>query len=516
MKRIVAWLCLLSLLISGCSYMDGEYTPTGDGLSYDDPDSDAAVSPEGEKEQELIMVCNSTTTMNPFLCTDVTNRTLFSLIYQSLFVTDKDYKTHPMLCGRYTVSDDMKRYTIYLAEGATYSDGTPVTLQDVIASYVTAKANNFYKGRFSNIRDIRINDEGDAIIFSLSTAMEDLPILLDIPIVKELEVEADRPLGSGPYRLDEYIGGLRLQQNKRWWCKDTVTLPVTATHIPLREAGTPPEIRDAFEFSDVGLVRADPGVSTYADYRCDYELWDCENGMFMYLICNTERNFFAVPAIRQALTHAIDRELIVEKYYNGFAHSAYLPCSPLAPYYSETLAAEYTYDKEAFRQAVVDAGMSGYVMEFLVHKKDTLRLRVARTIAEMLEEGGIHVNMVECAGDEYSYHLGKLHFDLFLGQTVLSPNMDLSPFFSASGRLRHGGLADEAIHALCKEALANSGNYYNLHQMVMENSRLCPVLVSVYSVHATRGLLTGLTPSRDNVFFYTRGVTMKDALFYEE
>ena len=94
--------------------------------------------------------------------------------------------------------------------------------------------------------------------------------------------------------------------------------------------------------------------------------------------------------------------------------------------------------------------------------------------------------------------------------------MDLSPFFSASGRLRHGGLADEAIHALCKEALANSGNYYNLHQMVMENSRLCPVLVSVYSVHATRGLLTGLTPSRDNVFFYTRGVTMKDALFYEE
>lgn len=515
MKRIVAWLCLICLLVTGCSYMDGEYTPTGDGLTYDDPDSDAIAPSEEEKEQELVMVCNSSETMNPFLCTDVTNRTLFSLIYQSLFVSDSNYKTHPMLCQRYTVSDDMKRYTIYLAD-ATYSDGTPVTLQDVFASYTAAKASDFYKGRFTYIRDFQINDDGDAIVFYLSTAMEDLPILLDIPIVKETEIELDRPLGSGPYRLEESITGLRLRRRKNWWCEDAVTLAVTASIIPLREAGTPPEIRDAFEFSDVGLVRADPGASTYADYRCDYELWDCENGAFVYLICNTERNFFAVPAIRQALTHVIDRELIVEKYYNGFAHSAYLPASPLSPYYNEALASDYGYDKAAFRQAVVDAGMSGYVMEFLVNDKDTLRLRVARTIAKMLEECGVHVTMVECSGTEYNYHLGRLHFDLYLGQTVLSPNMDLSPFFSASGRLRHGGLADPAIHALCQEALANSGNYYNLHQMVMENSRLCPVLVSVYSVHATRGLLTGLTPSRDNVFFYTRGLAMKDALFYDE
>jgi len=52
--------------------------------------------------------------------------------------------------------------------------------------------------------------------------------------------------------------------------------------------------------------------------------------------------------------------------------------------------------------------------------------------------------------------------------------------------------------------------------MVMENSRLCPVLFSVYSVHATRGILTGLSPSRDQVFFYTLGTTMKDALFYTD
>lgn len=514
MKRLVALLCVFCLL-AGCSYVDGAYTPTGDGLTYDEADPDATTPTEPEKEDDLVMVCNSQGTMNPFLCTDFTNRTLFSLMYQGLFVTDSNYETYPMLCQRYTMSDDMRRYTFYLAD-AKYSDGTSVMPQDVIASYTAAKANDYYKGRFTHIREFKLSEEGDAIIITLSTAMENLPILLDIPIIKEAEVELDRPVGSGPYKLDEAFTGLRLRRVNSWWCKKEVTLPMTATLIPLREAGTAPEIRDAFEFSDVGLVRADPGTSTYADYRCDYELWDCENGAFVYLICNTERDFFANDGIRRALTHVIDRELIVEKYYNGFAHSAYLPASPLSPYYSETLAEQYTYDKEAFRQAISDVNMTGYNLEFLVNDKDTLRLRVARTIAKMLEECGIHVTMVECSGSEYSYHLGKLHFDLYLGQSVLSPNMDLSPFFSTSGRLRHGGLADPAIYALCQESLANSGNYYNLHKMVMENSRLCPVLFSVYSVHATRGLLTGLTPSRDNVFFHTRGLTMKDALFYED
>jgi len=515
MKRLIALFLCLVFLFSACSYVDGAYVPTGDGLSAEVDDPDALAPTDPFQEQELVMVCYYDQTFNPYLCTDFTNRTLFSLLYQGLFITDNNYKTYPMLCDRYTVSDDMKRYTFFLAD-ATFSDGTPVTIEDVVASYTAAKASDYYKGRFTHIRELRITEEGQALSIYLSTAMEDLPILLDIPIVKAAEVELDRPVGTGAYLLEETLLGMRLRRKNNWWCKDTATLPVDASQIPLRKAESVTQIRDDFQFSDVGLVRADPGTSTYADYRCDYELWDCENGSFMYLITNTERNFFANPSIRQALTHVIDRELLVEKYFNGFARAAYLPASPLSPYYSELLAERYAYDQAAFRQAVVDAGMSGYIMEFLVNEKDTLRLRVARTIAEMLRECGVHVTMVECSGTEYQYHLGKLHFDLFLGQSILSPNMDLSPFFSSSGRLRHGGLADPAIYALCQEALANSGNYYNLHQMVMENSRLCPVLFSVYSVHATRGILTGLSPSRDQVFFYTLGTTMKDALFYTD
>ena len=46
----------------------------------------------------------------------------------------------------------------------------------------------------------------------------------------------------------------------------------------------------------------------------------------------------------------------------------------------------------------------------------------------------------------------------------------------------------------------------------MDDGRLCPVLFRSYAVYATRGLLTGLTPSRDSVFYYSLGRTMENAL----
>ena len=46
----------------------------------------------------------------------------------------------------------------------------------------------------------------------------------------------------------------------------------------------------------------------------------------------------------------------------------------------------------------------------------------------------------------------------------------------------------------------------------MEDAQLIPIAFRSYAVYATRGLLTALSPSRDNLFFYTLDRTMADAL----
>ena len=505
MKRITALLLMIILLIGlfGCAKEEAPYTPTGDAL---DGWEGSTVAPPTLTEQNLTLAYYPTHTMNPYTCTEFTNRTIFPLLYQGLFSTDRNYEVVPILCDKYSVSQDMRTYTFYLAE-ATFSDGTPVTPEDVVASLNAAKAGSYYGARFTHF--VKIVATEDAVVITLDTPMSDLLILLDIPIVPAEQVNDDQPIGSGPYVMDATLGGKRLRRSSLWWCKSD--LVVTAAYIPLTDATSPSQIRDEFEFSDLGLVCADPGSDTYADYRCDYELWDIENGLFLYLGFHANSPLFVNEAIRSAVTHAIDRDYLISTYYRGFARKATLPASPMSPYYDATLAERYEYDKEKLTEALKAADLYGATITMVLNSGDTLRMRVGRAIAEMLRSCGLIVIVDEINASTFLWWIKTQPYDIYLGQTKLSPNMDLSPFFAKNGTLNYVGLADTTAYAMCMEALANEGNYYNLHKEVMDRGLICPILFRSYAVYATRGLVSQLNPTRDNVFFYTIGKTLADA-----
>ena len=150
---------------------------------------------------------------------------------------------------------------------------------------------------------------------------------------------------------------------------------VTASSVPLRPVSSVLEVRDEFEFSDVSLALSDPCSDSYAEYRCDYELWDCENGIMLYLGCNADSKVFSNTTIRSALTHLIDRQSIVDTYYRGFAQPASLPASPNSPYYSTPLAQRFAFDQQKFVQAIAETGYIGLEVEFLVNQDDSLRLK---------------------------------------------------------------------------------------------------------------------------------------------
>lgn len=508
MKRIFALLLCLGLTVSlfGCSTEKGAYTPTGEGLYIDGQETNQSQTGEDSANKYLVLAYYPQDSLNPYSCINYNNRTLFSLVYQGLFSVNRNYQAVPILCREYIMSEDMRTHIFYL-ENATFSDGSKITANDVLASYQAARDSKVYGGRFSHVKEITLTEDG-GISFSLDTPMENLAILLDVPIVKADEVADPRPIGSGPYYYEDASAGLRLRRRADWWCRSDLIVSVSS--IPLHEVTTVRSLRDQFEFSDVGLALSDPCSDSYVDYRCDYELWSCENGIFLYLGCNTASKVFSNQTIRSALTYAIDREYIVNTFYHGFAQAATLPASPASPYYSTKLAKRFVYEQDKFAQAVANAGYIGMEIDFLVNKDDSLRLKVARQIAQWLTEAGLRVNMMEVSNSRYKDQLYYGTFDLYLGQTQLSANMDLSPFFRQFGSLRYGNMTDSAIYSLCQQALANQGNYYNLHETVMEDGRLCPILFHAYNVHATRGLLTGLSPSRDSVFHYSVGKTLSD------
>lgn len=510
MKRLISILLSLVLLVglfSGCSAANTPeaYVPTGDALEQDGTSEEVTLT--GDQDQSFSLAYYADRTLNPLKSTDYTNRVLFPLIYQGLFAVNRDYEVTPILCKSYSVTADLMTYEFTVDPSATFSDGTHVTSEDVVASLKAAKSSTYYSGRFRFFKSISVTEEGTVQI-KLSHAYENLPLLLDIPILKADEVEAENPLGTGPYVLGGTEENRYLTRRGNWWC-ESKDLLITAEKIPLIGADSTATVRDAFEFSDVGVVCTDPGSDRYVEYRCDYELWDCESGIFVYLGVNSDSSVFKKKEIRQALSKGIDRDYLVDTYYRGFAVSAELPASPNSPYYTQTLAQEYAYDSVAFQSAM--SSVKGKSVRLLVNGSDSLRLKVAQEISRMLATSGLIVEVVSKSSSEYTQALENGEYDLYLGQTRLSANMDLSPFFSAKGNLNYGEIDDVAVYNLCLQALENQGNYYTLHQTVMDNGYLCPILFRSYAVYAARGLMTQLQPARDNLFCYTVGRTLTDA-----
>jgi len=509
----IAALLLALALLTGCA-APAAYIPTGDGLAdvtrpSAHPSEPEIAAPGGLQNAEggYTLAYSPMDSFNPYDCTNINNRMLFSLLYQSLFTVDSACRVEPQLCQSFTVSEDMTVYTFALA-AATFPDGTELTALDVVQSLKEAADSDYYGGRFGHIK--RISEvEDNRVEITTDTPMDNLPMLLDIPIVKYGQSESDMPQGTGPYILENEGSELVLRRRSNWWCKAAV--PLSAQRIPLFAGNTPAQIRDEFEFGTLGFSTADPGSAGYAAYRCDYELWDAQSGIFLFLGCNIKSKVFSQSRVRVTLSNAIDRAALVSECYNGFGTAAVLPADPESPFYDQRLARQVTYDPDAFRQALTEANLLGRSIRLLVNKGDSVRLQAARRVAGMLTDCGLVVEMVECDYNDYRAVLRDGNFDLYLGQTKLSPNMDLTEFFREDGALSWGGMANANCLSMCEEALENSGNFYNLHQMVLRNGQLVPILFRSYAVYAERGLAANMAPCRDNVFYYSMGRTLEEA-----
>ena len=513
MKRMIAILLCLALMMvcfTGCEAADDPqaYVPTGDALEKELVEEDVASEEEEEPQtQSLSLAYYSDRSMNPLETTDFTNRALMPLIYQGLFAVNADYEAIPILCKTYSVTADMMTYEFNLDPKATFSDGVKVKAEDVVASLLAAMQTDYYGGRLRHVGVIHAADE-DTVQILLYQPMENLPLLLDIPVVKAKQVDHPTPLGTGPYVLGKTTTGTFLSRRSNWWCSSSDLL-ITAEQIPLVKSDSTTSIRDAFEFGDVGVVCTDPGSDRYVEYRCDYELWDCQTGIFVYLGINDKSPLFQNRDLRLAVSKGIDRRYLTDHYYQGFAAPAELPAAPDSPYYSQTLAQKYAYNGEEYQKAM--NSVKGQTIRLLVNQSDSFRVKVAQEIGRMLSTAGLIVEVVSMSTGDYRMMLFDGEYDLYLGQTKLSPNMDLTPFFSASGALSYGGMDDVGVYSLCLQALENQGGYYDLHKAIMDEGYLCPVLFRSYAVYAARGLVTNLQPARDNLFCYSIGRTLEDA-----
>ncbi|WP_422073094.1 extracellular solute-binding protein [Tranquillimonas rosea] len=168
-------------------------------------------------------------------------------VFQSLMARswDEPFTLYGLIAESVETDEERSWVEFTLREEAEFSDGTPITVEDVIWSYETLGTEGHPRYRAAWDKVESVEETGPRTVrFTFNTIDRELPLILGLrPILKKAQYE-DRdftasgfdvvPIGSGPYTIGEYEAGrfIRLMRDEDWWAAD---LPVMRGQHNLEE-----------------------------------------------------------------------------------------------------------------------------------------------------------------------------------------------------------------------------------------------------------------------------------------
>ena len=279
-------------------------------------------------------------------------------------------------------------WTVRLRSEVTFTDGSPLEAQDVVATYralLDPARNSPVRQRFSMLKNVTALDVA-TVRFDLSTPYAPFPELLTLGILSSESVGTDSPVGTGPYKLDSWTRGsqLVLAANKSYWDDAPAITKVTVEFIPddearaerfrdgkLDGAALPPEL--AAKFSDVDGLRV--VAHSAADVRA--------------VVLPTDNPVTGDPDLRIALNYAVNRESMVENALAGKGRVAYTPMPEVLPEFVEP-DATFDYDLTLALDRLSAGGWvpgdAGVRAKNGAQAAFTLRYRQGDTVAAALAE----------------------------------------------------------------------------------------------------------------------------------
>lgn len=499
--RAAALLLALVLTLSGCGITlfdrDTESASTGDAVET--PASQPA--PVESEKPPLTLGWSPNLGVNPYLTRSLVNWVWLPLIYESLFELTPEYEAAPLLCTEATSSADGRTWVLRLREDAVFSNGVTMTAADVIYSLELAGRSELYGDRLSCISAVTQSGQFE-VTLTLTRAMGSLPLLLDVPIIRSGSAEA--PLGTGAYVLMQRDGSAWLEAVSGWRGES-----LGQARIALYEVDDTDSVRDAFEFGRISLVVSDLNTAGAVNFHSNYELWSQDSSVMQFLAFSADSALFESAAVRAALCRAIDRQTLVTEHFDGYGVAATLPAHPRSAAYDQALAASYALDAGALASAVVEAGLSGRRGSLLVCSDSSANVDAAEAIAANLRATGLEISVIAVGGSNYRTLLSLGSYDLAYCEARLTADFDLTPFFG--GSLSAYAIQSEEAPALCAAALENSGNFYDLHRLILDEGLLCPLLFKTRAVMTSRGSIAGLNPAPLNIFYQPEKLTLASA-----
>ena len=331
---------------------------------------------------------------------------LFNL-YDGLVALSGDMmEITPALATAWEKVDDLTwRFT--LREGVQFHNGEPFTAEAVkysIERLLDPDAVRFNTD-YRQIGEVEVIDDYTVVIHTLTPDPNFLAKLFSLHMVppaytasvSEEEFSAN-PVGTGPYKFVEWILGQRLvlEANDDYWggrpSVDRLVyrpIPEASTRLAELQAGTV-DIIVQLNYDAIPLVEADPNLRAEANTG--------RRTVFMHMDLFVGIEPLHDVRVRQAMSHAIDRQLIIDAVLNGYG-------TPLATIFRPDMAGytpdfePYAYDPERARELLAEAGYpDGFDVRFMTSDGIVNKgVEVAEAIGAMLGDVGIRTEILPVA-----------------------------------------------------------------------------------------------------------------------
>ena len=170
---------------------------------------------------------------NPFIFKSIATPEVAALTLDSLGIIpiDDEASAYPLIAKEFEIPDDHSFIGFIINENARFSDGSPVTVDDVIFSYnaIIEKGAPFYKVYYADIEKVeKINDYHVRFYFKPNSTNKELPLILaQLKIFSANDWKnkdfsppsLQPPLGSGPYILERFSPSkfLIFKKNNNYW-----------------------------------------------------------------------------------------------------------------------------------------------------------------------------------------------------------------------------------------------------------------------------------------------------------
>lgn len=341
-------------------------------------------------------------------------------IFETLTKVNPDGSVTPLLAESWEVSPDLTTYTFRLRKGVKFHNGEPFNAQAVKFSFERAgseKSTNKDKRTYANL-SVQAVDEHTVVLLTKEID-PDFPFMMGqataiIVEPKSAETNATRPVGTGPYRLENWVKGSSITLTK--WDGYRNAGAIKLRRATFRFIADPAAQVAALMAGDVdAFQRVTPRSVAQFKGNNRFQVIVSGSRAKTILALNNKKKPLDDVRVRRAISAAIDRKAVIQGAGDGYGAPIGSHYPPSAPGYVDMTGVN-PYNPDKARALLKEAGVSNLELTITLPPPPYAR-QGGEVIASQLAKVGINAKLQNV---EWAQWLSNVYGNKNYDMTIIS------------------------------------------------------------------------------------------------